>query len=73
MLGAGMGFLLRRWGGNRLGWRARSSCPDQHATIFIHSQALAVNELFLQILQDVIIQLELSLEGTIGHASAALE
>jgi hypothetical protein len=49
-----MGFLLRRWGGNRLR-RERASCPDQHTTVFIHGQTLAVNELFLQILQDVII------------------
>jgi hypothetical protein len=69
-----MGSLLRkRWGGNRLEWRTRSSYPDQHATVFIHGQALAINEFFLQILQDVIVQLELALEGTIGHASAALE
>jgi len=68
-----MRFFLGSWGGNRLGWRAHASCPDQHAIVFIHGQTLAVNEFLLQILQDIIIELELSLESTIGHASAALE
>jgi hypothetical protein len=68
------GFLpVRRCGGHRRrGW-ARASGPDQHATVFIHGQALTVNEFLLQVCQEVIIQMELPFEGAIGHASAALE
>jgi hypothetical protein len=34
---------------------------------------LAVNKLFLEVFQDIIVQLDLPFEGTIGHAAAALE
>src|SRR5262249_29724862 len=43
--------------------------PDQDALIFIHRQALAVNEFLLEVLQRCVIELELSLECAIGQAA----
>ena len=54
-------------------WRARTSCPDQHPTVFIHSQALALDQFGFQIFQICIVELELPLEGAIGQAPPALE
>ena len=42
-------------GGERRGWRMCCACPDQHVAVFIHGQALAIDEFLLQVLQDVIV------------------
>src|SRR5882724_3596104 len=47
--------------------------PDEHALLFIHRHALAVNELVFERLQVRLVQLELELEGSVGQASATLE
>ena len=55
------------WGGHR------SPSPDQHALVFIHCQALAVDELVLQIFQHRVVELELPLEGAVSEAPTPLE
>ena len=47
--------------------------PDQDTFLLIHRQALAVNELLLQVLQYRVIQPKLALESTIRQAPAALQ
>ena len=62
----------------QVGWCAgrghvRPARPDQHCPIFIHRESLALNEFGLQVLQIVVIQVELALEGSIRQAPAALQ
>src|SRR5262249_28271980 len=64
-------WLGSRWGGARR--HVRTACPHQHFPIFIHSEPLALNEFGLQVLQIVVIQVELALEGSIRQAPAALQ
>ena len=45
----------------------------QVCTVFITRQALARNELVRQIFESRVVELELSLEGAVGQASATLE
>src|SRR5215510_5859546 len=55
----GSGFLL---------WH--TACPDQHFAVFIDSDTLRLDELFLERLQVLVVQLELELERTIGDPPA---
>ena len=64
-------WLGSRWGGAR--GHVRPARPDQHGPLFVHRQPLALNEFGLQILQIVVIQVKLALEGAIRHAPAALQ
>jgi hypothetical protein len=47
--------------------------PNQDVAPLIDRQALALDEFVLQIFQGGVIELELSLEGAVGQASAPLE
>ena len=49
------------------------AAPDQHLTALIDCQALARDEFDRQVFQGRIIELELSLERTVGQAAAPLE
>ena len=71
---SGKGVLLQRKGGGD-GRREHTcaSCPDQHPAVFVHRQALALNEFRFHIFQVRVVELELPLEGAIGQAPAALE
>ena len=61
------------------GWRgsggAVTAAPRSRParSLFIHRQALAIDELVLQIFQGCVIELELPLEGAVGQASTPLE
>src|SRR5439155_6016037 len=59
-------WLGSRWGGAR--GHVCTARPDQHFPIFIHRDPLALNEFSLQVLQVVVIQVELALEGAIRQA-----
>ena len=56
-----------------MGLTAVPLVQTRHALVFIHRQALALNEFGFQIFQGRVIELELPLEGAIGQASPALE
>ena len=43
--------------------------PDQHIPVLIDREALALDEFVLQVLQCVVVELELQLEGAIGQAA----
>ena len=47
--------------------------PDQDVARLIDRQALARDEFVLQIFQSRVIELELPLEGAVGHAATPLE
>src|SRR5262249_10049187 len=62
----------------RLPWRRvrvflgcwRCAClphPHEHGALFVHSETLSDNDLGFQILQEGIVHLKFTLEGTIGH------
>jgi ABC transporter substrate binding protein len=64
---------VKRGGGDRLGWRARSSRPDQDFAIFIDGYPLGIDEFHLEIFEGVIIEIELPFERAVGDATATLE
>ena len=65
---------LHRRGGCGGGRRQRGIArPDQHCPLFINGEPLALNEFGLQVLQIVVIDVELALEGSIRQAPAALQ
>jgi hypothetical protein len=47
--------------------------PDQHPAILIHSHVLGVNKFVLERLDGLIVQLELQLQGPIGHTATLLQ
>ena len=55
-----------RGGGRGAG---RPPSPDEHAALFVHCQALAVNEFVLEVVERRVIELELALEGAVGQAT----
>ena len=55
------------------GGRHRHPPPDQYPALFIHGQALAVNEFILEVFQGGVVKLKLPLEGAVGQPSATLE
>jgi hypothetical protein len=68
----GLGLHRRRSGSGGCG-RHRVARPDQDIASLIDRQALALDEFVLQIFQGRVVELELSLEGAVGQASATLE
>ena len=64
------GLLGGRWGAASTRYSPR---PHQHFAVLVHGKTLGLYDLGRQILEDIIIQLKLPFEGTIGHAAAPLE
>jgi hypothetical protein len=62
-------------GGQGSGWRRapRLTGPDQDFAGLIHRQPLAFDEFNRQVFQRRVVELELPLEGAVGHPTAALE
>ncbi len=55
-------------------WRPSSGPrPDQHFAIFVHGEALGLDDLRLQVFEVVVIKCEAALERAIGDAPLALE
>jgi hypothetical protein len=70
------GHRDQRGTGLRLAQRSRARCPAgpyQHFPVLIHGEALRFDELGLQVLEGLIIELELPLQGAIGHAASTVE
>ena len=63
----------RRREGESCGASSARTRPDQHAAVLIDREPLALDEFVLQVFQMLVIELELALEGAIGHAPPALE
>ena len=64
---------MQRGGGDRLGWRARASRPDQDCALFIDGDPLGLDEFHLEIFEGVLLEMELPFERTVGDATATLE
>jgi hypothetical protein len=47
--------------------------PDQHVAVLIHGDPPGFDELLLQVVEDVIVQLELTFEGAIGDSASPSE
>src|SRR5207245_1485987 len=58
------------WDGGHRGCCDRVTSPDQDAARLIHGQLLTVNELFLQILDEIIVEMKFPLEDTVGDTPA---
>ena len=56
-------------GGGPGGSRPRVARPDEDVAPLIDRQALALDEFVLHILQRCVVELELPLEGAVGHAA----
>jgi hypothetical protein len=67
--GGGRRRCMQGRGGGRGDRRRSVAGPHQHAALLIHRQALAVDELVLEVVQGGIVQLKLPLEGAIGEAA----
>ena len=49
------------------------SCPDQYFAVLIHSEALGLDDLRLEVFEVVVVKRETALEGAIGDTPLALE
>jgi hypothetical protein len=59
--------------GARRGMCRSSAGPDQDSAILIYGQLFGVNEIFLEVLQQVVIELEAAFEDAVGEALLLLE
>jgi hypothetical protein len=53
-----------------LGDSSRIASPDEDSPVLIRCALLAVNQLFRQIRKRIVIQIELTFERPIGHATS---
>jgi hypothetical protein len=65
-----LGLGLRAGVGLR---RGRCSRPDEDFTCIIDGQSFGIDEVVFEDVQEVVIDLELELENTVGHTTLALQ